>query len=46
MILFLSLVLAELEEALVVSYLTSNRHNYSHLLDRLRQRPHPRWCAA
>ena len=28
-----ALVLAELEDALVVSYLTSNRHNYSHLLD-------------
>jgi AraC-like DNA-binding protein len=27
------LVLAELEQALVVSYLTCNRHNYSHLLE-------------
>lgn len=28
-----SLVLAELEQALIVAFLCSNRHNYSHLLD-------------
>ena len=32
-----ALVLAELEQALVVSYLTCNRHNYSHLLERPQQ---------
>ena len=32
-----ALVLAEFEQALVVSYLTCNRHNYSHLLERSQQ---------
>ena len=37
------LVLAELEQALVVSYLTCNLHNYSHLLEGDRVRSVAPW---
>ena len=38
-----ALVLAELEQALIVSYLNCNLHNYSHLLQESRARPVAPW---